>query len=67
LFYQNSLFDHKVLFSLIIPGEGDIDFSAYFAALKDIAFDGMLGLYLYGMDYLEVFTHSLVHLRGCLS
>lgn len=48
----------------LLPGEGDIDFPAYFAALKEIGFDGMLGLDLYGMDYLAVAPDALKHLRS---
>lgn len=48
----------------LLPGEGDMDFPVYFTALKDIGFDGMLGLDLYGVDYLAVAPQSLTFLRG---
>lgn len=47
----------------LVPGEGDMNFSAYFAALKEIKFDGMLGLDLYDLDYLSVAPDALKHLR----
>jgi sugar phosphate isomerase/epimerase len=50
----------------LVPGEGDIDFSAYFAALNDIDFEGMLGLDLYNTDYLKVSPQALSHLRYTL-
>lgn len=51
----------------LIPGTGDMDLPALFAALGDIGFQGGLALDLYGVDYVAVAKDCLPMLKDLTS
>jgi len=48
----------------LVPGEGDMDLSAYLQAVADVGFDGGLALDLYKYDYEAVAAQAVADLRG---
>ncbi len=50
----------------LVPWQGDMDLSAYLAKLREIGFDGMMGLDLYAYEYAEVCAESARFIKALL-
>lgn len=57
----------KAVHDHLLPQEGDMDLSAFLAALSGVGFDGPLALDLYKYNYEDVAADAVKYLRGLMN
>jgi len=50
----------------LVPWEGDMDLGAYIKKLREVGFDGMMGLDLYAYEYADVCVESVKFIKNLL-
>lgn len=50
----------------LVPWEGDMDLGAYLSKLREVGFDGMMGLDLYAYEYADVCAQSVKYIKNLL-